>query len=319
MDQTFQYDIFLSFSGEDQESARNIFTQLASYGVRVFFSDETLKSDAGSAFYFRIETGLEHSQHFLLAATHNSMRSHWVRVEYSTFYTAFHVHDGERRRFFIVLPDKDFDRRELPLLLRSLQIPESVEAIARIVQASLSQPPVPASKPRASESKSQAPFTGNIGRFEENVLSLFGSHRVESVDGSLLRRFLGHDADVMLLDTRLLRTVDTVRSLKQALQALDHPDPKVLMGTLARLLNKTQRSEPLQGRFLYELIRRTYYPTWSQSQIDGSDKAAKALLTWRDVYVSYTDRDGIVKLRRSAQTGVYENRRAQLSWIPISA
>jgi hypothetical protein len=28
---------------------------------------------------------------------------------------------------------------------------------------------------------------------------------------------------------------------------------------------------------------------------------------------------GIVKLRRSAQTGVYENQRAQLSRIPISA
>ena len=27
---------------------------------------------------------------------------------------------------------------------------------------------------------------------------------------------------------------------------------------------------------------------------------------------------GVVKLRRFAQTGVYENRRAQLSWIPIS-
>jgi TnpA family transposase len=44
----------------------------------------------------------------------------------------------------------------------------------------------------------------------------------------------------------------------------------------------------------------------------GLNLIVAAITLWNTIY-------GIVKLRRSAQTGVYENQPAQLSRIPISA
>jgi hypothetical protein len=265
MEQCFEYDVFLSFSGEDQEFAEGIYRQLTSYGL-----------------------GLENSQHFLLAATENAMRSDWVKVEYMAFYELFHMKDGERRRFFII-PFESFDRRGLPLFLRLLQLPESVEAIAKIINPELWKKPVA--------------YPEDIGRFEENLFRLFGNHRVGAIDDRLLRQYLGNRVEEMLLDNRLLRKFETVKTLKLNLEALESVDTKSLMGRIVWLLNQMQYSDdPLKVKFLYELVRRTYYPKWSENQVYGFGRAAKAILNWQDVYVSYTNRDAVEVNKKNKRT-----------------
>lgn len=125
----FEYDVFLSFSSKDEEIVRPIWQELSLSGLRVFWSDETLKQNAGQSFFKVIQSSLEKSQHLILICTEDALSSKWVQLEYETFFSNYHLRHENYRRF-ILLPHKGFNPSSLPPFLRNIQIASSVsEAI----------------------------------------------------------------------------------------------------------------------------------------------------------------------------------------------
>jgi hypothetical protein len=114
----FDYDVFLSFASADEEIVRPVWQKLCFSGLRVFWSDATLKQNLGESWSTTIETALERSRHFLLMASHSAVSSNWVQREYSAFYN--HCYQPGIRRL-IPIAIRDFKVAQLPLFLRDLQ------------------------------------------------------------------------------------------------------------------------------------------------------------------------------------------------------
>src|SRR5947209_19129424 len=94
----YEYDLFISFSSSDKDRVRPIWQRLASSGLRVFWSDETLRSRAGQSFVSLVQSALIDSRDFLLVWTPNARTSSWVEEEYQTFYSQCYVRDKKGRR-----------------------------------------------------------------------------------------------------------------------------------------------------------------------------------------------------------------------------
>ncbi len=128
MSDIFEYDVFLSFASADEELVKPIWQEMSSSGLRVFWSDETLKQNIGQPFIEVIQNALIQSKHFVLICTENSMQSEWVKDEYQTFYGQCHI-PSKRERRLILLKIKDFNISSLPPFLKSIQLSDSVENI----------------------------------------------------------------------------------------------------------------------------------------------------------------------------------------------
>ncbi len=128
MPDIFDYDVFLSFSSKDEEVVKPVWQELSHSGLRVFWSDETLKQNVGQSFFEMIQESLINSRHFLLLMSANAAESEWVKLEYATFFNkCFLRAKGERR--LIVHPIDGYDIARLPPFLKNLQIARSVKAI----------------------------------------------------------------------------------------------------------------------------------------------------------------------------------------------
>lgn len=125
--QTFEFDIFLSFSSKDRDFTRPVWETLRGYGLRVFLSDENLQSNAGMSFTQKIQYGLAHSKHLVLVCSQEAMKSEWVTAEWETFFNEFSTKDKDRR--LIVLKGPDFDMNLVPLMLRRLQLADNARQI----------------------------------------------------------------------------------------------------------------------------------------------------------------------------------------------
>lgn len=121
MKTNYEYDVFMSFASADEEQVKPIWQELSLSMLRVFWSSEILKKSIGDSFFDVIQDALIKSQHFLLIATHNSMQSNWVRLEYQTFFNQCHIQAPKTRRL-IVFPLNNFSIRKLPPFLQNLQI-----------------------------------------------------------------------------------------------------------------------------------------------------------------------------------------------------
>jgi hypothetical protein len=77
----YEYDVFLSFAGADEELVKPLWQQLSMSGLRVFWSDEIMKQNVGKSFFEVIQNALEKSRHFVLFCTDYAMQSGWVKVE----------------------------------------------------------------------------------------------------------------------------------------------------------------------------------------------------------------------------------------------
>ena len=131
MGNTFQYDVFLSFSGKDEERVKLLWSDLSSNGLKVFWSDKTLKESVGKSFFSVIQNALSESEHFLLCCTDNAMQSSWVKLEYETFFTEFHIKNKER--LLILYHDNNFNRDNIPPFLKGLQTSTSLDEIIRLL------------------------------------------------------------------------------------------------------------------------------------------------------------------------------------------
>ena len=78
------YDIFLSFSSEDRNLARKVFTFLRRAGSRVFFSDETLHH---TNFASAVDQALEVARAFVVVGTRlDRLQKPWVQYEWMSFH-----------------------------------------------------------------------------------------------------------------------------------------------------------------------------------------------------------------------------------------
>lgn len=115
----FEYDVFISFSSADEKIVKPIWQELCSNGLRVFWSDSTLKKEVGNSWFDVIEKSLERSRHMLLVCSDNSMNSKWVQREYRAFFD--YCYSPSSRRL-IPLLTHEFSPKSLPLFLRELQV-----------------------------------------------------------------------------------------------------------------------------------------------------------------------------------------------------
>jgi len=123
----FEYDIFLSFSSKDYDEAKNIWNELNSSNLRIYWSDETLKQNVGKSFFRVIQDALMNSKNFILLWTKNASESSWVRLEYEAFFEHCHLNDTQNRRF-VIYEGKHF-YSEIPLFLKSIQTTQSLHEI----------------------------------------------------------------------------------------------------------------------------------------------------------------------------------------------
>jgi TIR domain len=132
MHDTFEYDVFLSFASVDKETAKPIWQELSLSGLRVFWSDETLKQNIGQSFVSVIQNALTQSRHFVLICTPNSLQSNWVREEYEIFLSESYIPSGRKRRL-VIFEGMSFRRSDLPTMLRNIQSTSSVKEIVSIL------------------------------------------------------------------------------------------------------------------------------------------------------------------------------------------
>lgn len=128
MQNLFEYDIFLSFASLDKELVKPVWQEMSLSGLRVFWSDESLKQNIGQSFFGIIQNALTQSKHFVLYCTPNAMQSNWVKEEYETFFSECYIRSGRTRRI-VLFSGKNFDRSLLPSLLRNIQMAQSVKEI----------------------------------------------------------------------------------------------------------------------------------------------------------------------------------------------
>lgn len=119
MTDPFEYDVFISFSSADEEIVKPIWQELCSNGLRVFWSDSTLKKEVGNSWFDVIEKSLERSRHMLLVCSNNSISSKWVQREYRAFFDYCYSPNSRR---LIPLLTREFPPKSLPLFLRELQV-----------------------------------------------------------------------------------------------------------------------------------------------------------------------------------------------------
>jgi hypothetical protein len=148
----FKYDIFLSFSSKDLNEAKTLAEALRGYGLRVFISDEALKSNVGTSFFEKIDYALNNSKNFILFVTAFAMQSEWVKTEYETFYNEYFIpHKGQRK--FIIFKGADFEQATVPSLLKRLQFANSINEILEsfLEQEDLNQQTIEEKRRKAQE------------------------------------------------------------------------------------------------------------------------------------------------------------------------
>ena len=114
----FEFDVFLSFASLNESIARTLYNQLRRSGLKVFWSDETLKRRVGKSWQKEIEKSLEASKHMVLLWTDEATQSHWVEDEYRAFYGEIR---GKKDRLLVPVLGRGKDSDSLPLFLRQLQ------------------------------------------------------------------------------------------------------------------------------------------------------------------------------------------------------
>jgi hypothetical protein len=115
------FDVFLSFSGEDESSAREVFEFLTSQGLRVFFSRESIPQ-LGQADYMKaINTALDKARHMVVVSSSaEGFAKAWVEREWTMFLNE--KLSGRKSGNIVVMPAGEVPVAHLPIALRSQQV-----------------------------------------------------------------------------------------------------------------------------------------------------------------------------------------------------
>jgi hypothetical protein len=234
MDPSFDYDVFISFANEDQEIVRPLWQDLTASGLRVFWSDSTLRERVGSSWFEVIEKSLDQSRHLLLICTSTSLNSKWVRREYVAFLN--HCHRPPSRLLVPALAPS-VHPKDLPLFLRELEACSFVEEgfVNRLV--------------RTFGGVDVAALLSKITKLDESLISLRDERQSLVSQLRELRQFQSQ-MDVELAGTReqLARVLSERNSLISQLQELREQSQTqtALQGELDRTTNELTQ---LRGRF----------------------------------------------------------------------
>lgn len=114
-EQTFSYDVFISHSAKDKDTARDLAERLKADGLHVWFDEWEIK--AGDMIGLKIEQGLEQSRTLLLIMSANAFASDWVTLE---------------RHAATFRDPTNADRRFIPLRLDNAQIKDTLKQFAYV-------------------------------------------------------------------------------------------------------------------------------------------------------------------------------------------
>jgi len=116
-----KFDIFLSFSGEDESDARRVFEFLASQGLRVFFSKSSIPQMAQADYMKAINRALDGSRHMIvMSRTPEGFAKPWVEREWMMFLNE--KLSGRKSGNIVVINVGGVEVAELPIALRSQQV-----------------------------------------------------------------------------------------------------------------------------------------------------------------------------------------------------
>lgn len=101
--------VFLSYSSQDEETARRLVRDLQARGVRVWFDRKEIL--AGDSIVDRIQEGLHSSEYLIVLISQHSLHSKWVQMALD--------------RAFATFPDAT-DIRIIPVLLDGSEIPPEI-------------------------------------------------------------------------------------------------------------------------------------------------------------------------------------------------
>jgi hypothetical protein len=128
----FDYDVFLSFASQDLEAVKPLWQRLKARGLRVFWSNETLKSSAGQSYVRVIQDALVGSKDFVLYWSPAAKASDWVEEEYQTFFRQCYLNDKSARRLILVFSDLSLVA-SLPPFLSNLQSVRTTDELVRVL------------------------------------------------------------------------------------------------------------------------------------------------------------------------------------------
>jgi len=114
----YEYDVFISFASNDQDLVRPLWQDLTTSGLRVFWSDSSLRDSVGSSWFDVIQRSVIRSRHLVVVFTPSALKSEWVRREYVAFFSHYYRPPG---RLLIPVIAGQCDLNDLPLFLRELE------------------------------------------------------------------------------------------------------------------------------------------------------------------------------------------------------
>jgi TIR domain/Effector-associated domain 11 len=258
----FTYDVFLSFSSIEKEAALPIFERLTQAGIKTFFSGETLKEHSGQAFSEIITNALENSQHFILFCSPHAMQSHWVKIEWESFFNEFHVKDAHNRRFFI-LKGADFEQVKVPMLLRRLQYADDVQNIIRVFEIEFSKQEQ-LEKERIEQLKQ-----------EQAAAELTESLKQEQVDAGRTERLKQEQAEKEQIERLKLKQADAERTERWKHVQIDAERTKSLNE------EKTETEKRIISPYILETQPKPSFFQKNRVAVISGSSIAAAVLIWQ--------------------------------------
>jgi len=124
-----QYDVFISYKHEDEDIAKNVYRNLKSELLNVFFDKVTLPELSESDYDEAIMSALDHSRHFVVIITDlKQLETYWIKLEMKTFHHEMVEGRKTDANFIMLVTDQVFDiitksnKTVLPLRYRSCEI-----------------------------------------------------------------------------------------------------------------------------------------------------------------------------------------------------
>jgi hypothetical protein len=115
------FDVFLSFSGEDEATARTVFEFLTAQGLRVFFSRESVPQLAQADYMKAINEAVDRARHMVvLSSSASGFAKPWVEREWTMFLNE--KLSGRKNGNLVVVQPEPIPVAALPIALRSQQV-----------------------------------------------------------------------------------------------------------------------------------------------------------------------------------------------------
>jgi len=187
MAESFQYDVFLSYSHKDKAKVCSLAKRLRNAGLNVWFDEEVVRP--GSNFSAQIEKGLEQSRVMVLCMSANALRSDWIKREYDTF-SRFRDPLNMDRRF---IPLR-LDDTEIPKFLNQFQyldwrLNQRKHSFPLLVDACRPKPPALSPEAQTTQEKLVEKIieTGHTRAVSRVAWSLDGMRALSGADDNILR------------------------------------------------------------------------------------------------------------------------------------